>query len=178
MYITIDEDDLKRVKLKINSTEKINRIKKFQKDFFIYSIIMIVIILSIYHLYLKINNIPALSEEFSILNMVAIVSFGFFPVLICINKLKNENFEGSRYKYLFDQFFINVNSEQKELILISKKTNIKINLIKENIEMYNDTLLLYHNKNLVAIIPLYKLINSKYLLEEIEKNVEVNKYEN
>lgn len=113
MYITIDEDDLKRVKLKINSTEKINRIKKFQKDFFIYSIIMIIIILSIYHLYLKINNIPALSEEFSILNMVAIVSFGFSPVLICINKLKNENFEGSRYKYLFDQFFINVNSEKK-----------------------------------------------------------------
>ena len=27
--------------------------------------------------------------------------------------IKNENFEGSRYKYLFDQFFINVNSEKK-----------------------------------------------------------------
>ena len=40
-------------------------------------------------------------------------------------------------------------------ITIGMHVNIKINLIKENIEMYNDTLLLYHNKNLVAIIPLY-----------------------
>lgn len=61
---------------------------------------------------------------------------------------------------------------------MSQKTNIKVNLIKENIELYNDILLLYHNKNLVAIIPLYKLINPKYLIDEIEKNVEVNRYEN
>lgn len=178
MYITIDKNDLKRVKLKFNNTKKVRRVKKFQRDFFIYSIFMIVIILSVYYLYLKVNKIPTLSEEFSILNIITVVSFGFSPLLICSRNLKNENFEDSRYRYLLDQFFINVNSEKKEMILMSQKTNIKVNLIKENIELYNDILLLYHNKNLVAIIPLYKLINPKYLIDEIEKNVEVNRYEN
>lgn len=114
MYITIDKNDLKRVKLKFNNTKKVRRVKKFQRDFFIYSIFMIVIILSVYYLYLKVNKIPTLSEEFSILNIITVVSFGFSPLLICSRNLKNENFEDSRYRYLLDQFFINVNSEKKK----------------------------------------------------------------
>lgn len=59
---------------------------------------------------------------------------------------------------------------------MSKKTSIKVNLIKGNIKISNDILLLYNNKNIVAIIPLYKLMNKKYLLDRIKENVEVIKY--
>lgn len=178
MYITIDTEDLKRVKFEFNNIKKRNRIEKLHKDFVIYSIIMGVIILLLFYLYLVINNIPFLDMGgFWILNIITIVSFSFSPMLICVNKLKDEDFKDSRYRYLLDQFFINVNSKKKEMTLMSRKTNIKISLIKKNIKIYNDTLLLYDNKNIVAIILLYKLMNPKYLLDEIEKNVEVDKYE-
>lgn len=135
------------------------------------------VILALFSIYLIINNTSILyvKKDFIIISMV-MLSFCLVPIFIVINKLNDKNFSSFRYKYLLDQFFINIDSEKKELLLMSKKTSIKVNLIKGNIKISNDILLLYNNKNIVAIIPLYKLMNKKYLLDRIKENVEVIKY--
>ncbi len=177
MYISIDVNDLKKVNQEFNNNYKKNRIKAFKRTSYIHSCILVMVILALFSIYLIINNtlILYVKKDFIIISMV-MLSFCLVPIFMVINKLNDKNFSSFRYKYLLDQFFINIDSEKKELLLMSKKTSIKVNLIKGNIKISNDILLLYNNENIVAIIPLYKLINKKYLLDRIEENVEVIKY--
>lgn len=177
MYISIDVNDLKKVNQEFNNNYKKNRIKAFKRTSYIHSCILVMIILALFSIYLIINNTSILyvKKDFIIISMV-MLSFCLVPIFIVINKLNDKNFSSFRYKYLLDQFFINIDSEKKELLLMSKKTSIKVNLIKGNIKISNDILLLYNNKNIIAIIPLYKLMNKKYLLDRIKENVEVIKY--